>query len=275
MPRVSETPLLKLKDLSRRFHVSGIWLKDESKNPFGTIKDRRSAALFEEANKFKVDKLVLITSGNNGYSLARFAASTPIKVICIVNRRISKSVKKALESQAYQVIEHNLDHKILRPEEIISFGRETEEEVIWDATNGYEDAYNRVVTEILDKCPEVNYVVVPVGSGGIYMGFVQEFERRKSKTKVIGIGTQNTSASFADKLATPWTPYAKALKHYHGLGHTIFRLPENAIKSNFLDFQHVAEFEPSSSIVFAVFSLMKFSAKDKIVLVNSGKAILG
>jgi len=275
MPRVSETPLVKLKDLSKKFRVSGIWIKDESKNPFGTIKDRRSAALFDEANKFKVDKLVLITSGNNGYSLARFAAGTAIKVICIVNRRIAKSVKKVLEGPAYQVIEHNLDHKILRPEEIISFGRETEEEVIWDATNGYEDAYATIVAEILDKCPDVDYVVVPVGSGGIYMGFVQAFERRKSKTKVIGIGTQNTSVSFADKLATPWTPYAKALKYYHGQGHTIFRVPENKIKSTFLDFQHVTDCEPSSAIVFSVFALMKFSSKDKIVLVNSGKSILG
>jgi cysteine synthase len=273
--KISATPLVALEEIAARIGVAGVWLKDESKNPFGTIKDRRSKVLIEEANRFKVDKLVLITSGNNGYSLARFASGTSIKVICVVNRRLDQNVKKILQDTSYQVIEHNLEHKILRPEETISFARETEDEVIWDATNGYEEAYSEVLSEILKDLPDVDYIVVPLGSGGIYMGFVQALEKSKSKARIIGIGAQNTSSSIADKLATPWTPYSKALSHHHKNGHTIFRLGEDAIKQAFMNYQHVIESEPSSAIVFGVFPLMRFAKKSKVVLVNSGKSILG
>lgn len=273
--KINATPLVALEEIAARLGVAEVWLKDESKNPFGTIKDRRSKVLIDEANRFKVDKLVLITSGNNGYSLARFASGTTIKVICVVNRRLDQNVKKRLEETSYQVIEHNLEHKILRPEETISFARETEDEVIWDVTNGYEEAYSEVLAEILKALPDADYIVVPLGSGGIYMGFVQALEKSKSKARIIGIGTQNTSWSIADKLATPWTPYSKALNYHNQNGHSIFRLGEDVIKQTFMNYQHVTETEPSSAIVFGVFSLMHFPPRSKIVLVNSGKSILG
>lgn len=269
-PRKS-TPLKNFPSIGEKFNVKGVFVKDESVNKFGTIKDRRSEFIVREANRLKIDKLVLITAGNNGYSLSQMVKGTPIKVVCIVSRNASPAIKKALHSVAYQVIELNLEHKILRPEEIITFAREREDEVIWDVTNGYEDSYASVVEEILDRVTP-SHLVVPIGSGGLYVGFIQAVDQKGIPSKVIGVGVQNINYSLADKLYTPWTPYAKALEHYQTLGHIIYRLTEDEVRETYERFKNLVECEPSSSTVFAALNKHSFLPDNVVVFVNSGKS---
>ena len=105
------------------------------------------------------------------------------------------------------------------------------------------------------------------------MGRSQEIKHKQIKTKVIGIGVQNTNQSFADKLPTPWTPYAKALENYQKLGHTIYRLTEKETKNTFNMFKNVVDCEPSSSVVFAALDKHKFKPEDIVVFLNSGKTL--
>lgn len=259
----------RLKKINLPF-LKNAYIFDEHLNKFGTIKDRRNEKIIEEALKLHVDKLVLITSGNNGYSLAKMAQSTPIKVVCIVNRRLDEKIKDLLRGISYHVIELNLDQKILRPEELITIVRETEEEVIWDVTNGYEDAYVPIVQEITkDLIPD--YIICPLGSGGIYIGLIEGVEKYSPKTKVIGIGTQSSYQSFADKLSTPWTPYARAIENKNNLGHVVLRLAEDEIKKTFYKYKNLMPSEVSSSVVFSAIEHIPFKPNDKIVFLNSGK----
>ncbi|HLD39182.1 MAG TPA: hypothetical protein VJB05_02620 [archaeon] len=48
-----------------------------SKNPFGTLKDRRSEMIVKRAMEKGIGRLCLITSGNAGYSLARISGNKP------------------------------------------------------------------------------------------------------------------------------------------------------------------------------------------------------
>jgi cysteine synthase len=270
---VVDKNFFEIKEIARDFGIKKIFIKDESLNRFGTIKDRRNSTIIREANRLKIDKLVLITSGNNGYSLSMLSKGTPIKVVCIIDRDLPDEVKSTLRNTAYHVTELNLKHKILRPEELIAFAREREDEVIWDVTNGYEDSYAIVLNEILDKV-NPDYIVVPLGSGGIYTGFVHALERNNTKTKIIGIGVQNTHYSIADKLYTPWTPYTKTLDYYKDLGHKIYRLSEEEIKRMYKRYKQIMSCEPSSSIVFAALEKHDFSQSDVIVFLNSGRTII-
>ncbi|MEK6961499.1 MAG: pyridoxal-phosphate dependent enzyme [Nanoarchaeota archaeon] len=63
MNKSGNTPLIKNNELTQKFGFA-ILIKDESKNPFGTWKDRRSQIIIKKAKDEKVDTLVLITSGN-------------------------------------------------------------------------------------------------------------------------------------------------------------------------------------------------------------------
>ena len=269
----ASTPLIST-DAFKKYNLSQTWIKDESVNLSGTIKDRRNKMILKEADRLKIDKLVIITSGNNGYSLAKFAKETNIKVVCVVNRTLNKEVLDILKKVSYQVIEVNLNEKILRPEEIIAFARERDDEVIWDVTNGYEDAYIPLFGEIFSELKKVDYIVVPLGSGGIYMGAIQAIERFRKNTTVIGVGTQSSYHSTADKLSTPWTPYAKAIENYTKVGHPVFRLTEQEIKSTFQKYQHLARTEPSSCVVFIAPEKFSFKKDDCIVFLNSGRLIV-
>ncbi len=268
-----ETPLLEIDIFKDSHKLKHTFVKDESKNIFGTVKDRRNFQIVQVANRLKVDKIVLITSGNNGYSLSNFTRGTTIKVVCVISKDLPVKIKKLLYDFAYQVIELNLDHKILRPEELITFAREKDDEVIWDVTNGFEENYFSLVDEIF-KDIKPDYIVVPIGSGGIFIGVAEAIEKRGGKTRVIGIGVQNSFQSFADKLPTPWTPYSKALLHYQKMGHPIYRLTEEEIKKTYHKFQNVVDCEPTSAVVFAAPEKHKFKSDDKIVFVNSGKGLV-
>lgn len=268
---IRETPLIKIALFQKEFGLSSVFIKDESKNPFGTIKDRRNFPIVRDASRLRVDKLVLITSGNNGYSLASFAQTTSVKVVAVISQSVSERVKSALRKVAYQILTLNLDYKILRPEELIAFAREKEDETVWEVTNGYDEFYIPIFEEILKKNIFPDYIVVPLGSGGIFHGIVEATERLRKNTKVIGIGSERRQHSIADKLSTPWTPYAKVIQAHQERGHKIYRLTEGQIFKTFAKYRNIVDCEYSSSVVFFAPVVHPFKKTDTIVFINSGK----
>jgi threonine synthase len=268
------TPLIKIKSLCKKFGLNNLFIKVESKNPFGTYKDRSNELIVEKALKECIDKLVTITSGNAGYSLAKFAEGTGIKVINVVDKKLKKSIKERLRKVSYKLIEIDLSKKIWTPEEIVAMSRENPKEVIWDATDGfheYQMGYLKIVEEIKNENPD--FIVTPVGSGGAFCGLYEGIKRFKLKTKLIGIGVKAKWHSFADKLYTPWTPYERKMKAIQKEGHKIIRLNEKEVKQMWEEFKDIIDCEPSAAVVFAVFSKFKFKKDDKIILINSGKGL--
>jgi cysteine synthase len=265
------TPLIEVKSLAKKFHLKGVYVKDESVNPNSTIKDRRNFHIIKEAQRLAVDKLVIITSGSTGNSLIQLAKDTSIKIVCVVNRNLPVRVKRKLHKTAYDVIEiRSLEKKIFRAQDLIALARESADEVIWDVTNGYEEHYHSVVDEILSVI-RPDYIVIPIGSGGIYINIQESLEKRGLNTQVIGVGVKNKLNSFADKLARPWTPYAKALEHYEKNEYPIYRLTEGEIKKAYRTFRNVTTCEPSSSIVFGALYKHHFKPTDTVVFINTGK----
>ena len=175
------TPLIKIKSLCKKFGLDNLYIKDESKNPFGTFKDRRSEFIIQKGFEENVDKFATITSGNAGYSLGKFAKGTGIKIVNFVDKKLKKYIKDELKKVSYKIIEIDLSKKIWAPEEIVTKARENDTEVIWDTTNGfhgYHEGYVRIIEEIQKKGLNPDFIVVPVGSGeafcGLYSG-IREF----------------------------------------------------------------------------------------------------
>lgn len=268
------TPLLKIKKLSKRFRQNNLFIKDESKNPFGTYKDRSSELMVKKAMKECIDKLVTITSGNAGYALGKFAEGTGIKMVNVVDKNLKKSIKEKLKKVSYKLIEIDLSKKIWTPEEIVAMARENSKEVIWDATDGfheYQMGYVKIIEEIKNKKP--NFIVTPVGSGGAFCGLYEGIKKFKLNARLIGVGVKAKWHSFADKLYTPWTPYESKMRKIVKEGSRIIRLNEKEVKQVWKEFKDVIECEPSAAVVFAVFSRIKFKKEDKIILINSGKGL--
>lgn len=268
------TPLIKVKELSKRFGLNNLYIKDESKNPFGTFKDRRSEFIIRRGVEKHIDKFVTVTSGNAGYSLGKFSEGTGIKIVNFVDKKLKKYIKDELKKVSYKVIEIDLSKKIWAPEEIMAMARENDTEVIWDATNGfhgYHEGYVRIAEEIQKKGLSPDFIVVPVGTGEAFCGLYSGVKKFRLKTKLIGVGVKAKWYSFADKLYTPWTPYQSLIKVVLKKKHELIRLNEKEVKQMWREFKNVIECEPSATVVFSVFSKFKFKKNDKIVLINSGK----
>ena len=265
------TPLIKEEYFCKKFGLPNLFIKDESKNPFGTYKDRRSEAIVKKAIDEKIDKLALITSGNAGFSLAKFANGSNLKAVCIVDKKLPVKIYKKLIAVCYKVIRVDLSSNILKPEEVISLARETDEEVIWDVTNGWHKAYENIIKEIKDSRP--NFLITPIGSGEAFIGLFNGIKKYKLNTTLIGVAPKS-NPSFADKLHTPWTPYASKMKSIFWRKHKVVRLSEETVEQTYSLARKHIKCEPSSAIVFGVLPDLKIKKEDKIIVINSGRGLL-
>lgn len=277
---IGNTPLVKSTELEEEFGICNLLVKDESKNPFGTFKDRRNALAIDEAMEERVDKIVLITSGNAGYSLARLAEGTDMKVVCIVDVATNPGIRESLEEYSYRVIEVDLSHKILQTEDVVKLARETSDEVILDVTNGYHTAFQSIVTEIKKEVPD--YLITPLGSGEAYVGLYQGLKKHRLKTILIGAGVHqlrdhelelHVHPSIADKLYTPYTPYRKKIMSILEEGNLYFHLSDEQIIDAYKKINSAISCEPSSAAAFAALPKLDIDKDSKVIVVNSGKGI--
>ena len=246
-----------------------IFVQDESKNIYGTWKDRRSKYIIQKALNEGVQKLSLITSGNAGYSLAMHARPHGIQVVCIVDQKLKDGVKNKLREVCH-VIEVELGTKILKPEEVIALVRMNEHESVWDVTNGYSESYVSIISEL--PRPHPDFLICPVGSGEAFVGLYQAIKENHLHTKLIGVGVEECS-SFADKLSTPWTPYANKISEILTEGHQLLRLSEKQVKTTYEKYTGSYKSEPSAVVVWAALEFVDISSSSNIVIVNSGEGL--
>lgn len=75
------TPVYKLTRLAGELGVKNLWLKDESRNPSASFKDRASAILVARAQEITAEVVVTASTGNAGAALACMAAAVGQKAI--------------------------------------------------------------------------------------------------------------------------------------------------------------------------------------------------
>jgi len=267
---VGNTHLIKIKKLCALFNLPNLFIKDESENPFGTIKDRRTSFIVEKAVESNVDKLVLITSGNDGYSLGKFCEGTKVKLVNVIDKTTNNAIKQKLR-ECSQVIAKDLSHKI-SSEELINIAKESPKEIVWDVCTGFFEAHESLFSEIMGVNPSV--IVLPVGSGNTFVSLYNSIKKHKNRTKLVGVTSKNTNHSFADKLANPFPAYKTEYEQMLKEGHQLIRLDEAEIKSAYAEFKNFVVCEPSSTVVFAALKKLKLSREQTVVVINSGKGLI-
>ena len=91
---VGRTPLVRLKNVEREYGLRAkLFVKVESMNPVGSVKDRVAAEILraaEESGKLNADTtLIEPTSGNTGIGLAALAAAKGYKMIIVMPETMS------------------------------------------------------------------------------------------------------------------------------------------------------------------------------------------
>ena len=271
MENKQRTSLIKNERLSEMFNLPNLWIKDEGENTYGTHKDRRSKLILQKAINDRIDKLVLITSGNAGYSLGMLAKEFGIKIICIIDKNLKKSIRRKLDLCS-TTVEVDLSKRILKPADTMALARENNDEAILDVTNGFHNAYGELLCEIAEKNPEI--IILPLGSGETFVGIYNEIEKLKLKTKLIGVSVKNKWESYADKLCTPYTPYKSKIQSILTKGHKIIYLTEEEVKKAYKRSKRYFNVEPSSSVIFGILSKLNVKKDARIILINSGKGLV-
>src|SRR4029079_19251059 len=75
------TPVFNLSRLAEKLGLKYLWLKDESRNPTASFKDRASAIVVARAQEIGAEVVVTASTGNAGAALAGMSAAVGQKAI--------------------------------------------------------------------------------------------------------------------------------------------------------------------------------------------------
>ena len=75
------TPVYRLERLEKELGLEHLWLKDESRNPTASFKDRASAVVVARARELGAETIVTASTGNAGAALAGMSAAVGQKAV--------------------------------------------------------------------------------------------------------------------------------------------------------------------------------------------------
>jgi cysteine synthase A len=173
---VGKTPHIRI---SKLFPDLEVWIKDERRNPGGSIKDRISLAMVEDAEqqgKLNKDGVIIEpTSGNTGIGLAMTGASKGYRVILVMPESMSVERRNLLFAYGAELV---LTPKALGMKGAIEKARELVKETpgAWMPMQ-FENPANPLIhekttaKEIISDFPEgFDYLITGVGTGGHISG---------------------------------------------------------------------------------------------------------
>lgn len=173
---VGNTPLFKSPGLSSYTGINNLWLKDDSRNPSGSLKDRASAVAIAMANESNSTVIAAASTGNAASSLATLAASAGKKAILFVPKTIPKPKLAQLLIHNAEVICLDCDYDTafeLCQNTCRKFGWYNRNTAVNPFTGEGKKTAALEIAVDLDYTPDV--VICPVGDGciisGLYKGF--------------------------------------------------------------------------------------------------------
>jgi cysteine synthase A len=190
---IGNTPLVKLRKLSPA--GSEIFVKLDSKNPGGSIKDRPALAIINDAEatgKLSAGGTIIEpTSGNTGIAIAMIAAVRGYKCILVMPDTMSKERQAYMKAYGAEIVltpgAEGMKGSVDKAEEIC---RNTPNSII---AGQFDNPANIVAhrtgtgREILADLPDVDYVVAGFGTGGTVSGIALAFKDAGSSAKVIAV----------------------------------------------------------------------------------------
>ena len=194
---IGHTPIVPLRKLTAGL-PGAVWLKFESRNPGGSVKDRIGLAMIDDAEKrgeITPGRTVIVepTSGNTGIALALVGAERGYRVILTMPESMSVERRKLLKAYGAELV--------LTPKEKGMAGAVAEAEQIAAQTpdawvpQQFENPSNPAVhyrttgpeVEAAVAGYELGAFVAGVGTGGTVSGTGRYLKEHLPNTKVIAV----------------------------------------------------------------------------------------
>jgi len=180
------TPLFKIKNFTKKIKYRGkIYVKDETRNPTGSFRDRVATVIVSHALYVGAKKLVCATDGNTGASIAAYAAKAGIECSSVVPKNADYG--KILQMLAYgaEILEYGeiIDEAVLKALEVAlteKYYQATAELNPLSIEGLKTIAYE--IYEVLGKVPD--WLVIPTGSGLTLLSTILGFKELHSLSLV-------------------------------------------------------------------------------------------
>lgn len=175
------TPLVKSKTAVNMFSHVKVYLKDETRNPTGSFRDRAASLIVSHAVSVNVSQLICASDGNHGASIAAYASRANVKCHVIVPSNVDEGKLAQMIAYGAKVEEYGtLLDDALDKAISIAFKRgyyQASAELNTLSIEGLKTiAYE--IYEFLGNKPD--WIIIPTGSGltfySIYKGFTELLE---------------------------------------------------------------------------------------------------
>ncbi len=98
------TPLLPARRLGTALGCEDLWLKDESRNPTGSFKDRLCAVAVAKARASGAKTVAVSSTGNQGSSLAAYAAAAGLSCVVLTLASIPEPLRVAIQVTGAHIV---------------------------------------------------------------------------------------------------------------------------------------------------------------------------
>lgn len=190
---IGNTPMVELD-----IEGNKIMAKLEYMNPFGSMKDRAAYTVLKSLLKsgFINNDTTIIesSSGNFAIALSGVCAALKMNCICVVDSNLTETNRQIIEKYGGKILQvtiseknqSNQEKRIETVKQFISLNKNT----YW--TNQYnnqliQEAYFTLAKEILEQCPQVECIYIPVSTCGTIAGISFWIKEHKPNVEIIAV----------------------------------------------------------------------------------------
>jgi threonine dehydratase len=193
-----ETPLIKSNILSQLFDIN-LYLKCEFIQEVGSFKIRGASnkALYEIEKGFEGDLLVTASSGNHGIAVAYLAKKLNKKAVIFAPKVATPYKLSLIQSYGGEII-----YKGEYSDQAAIFAKEYAKERNGLFIHAFDDlriieGQATIGLELIEQLKNIDYLLIPVGGGGLIAGISFVIKEMSKKTKIIGIQPEGNPSLYS------------------------------------------------------------------------------
>jgi len=221
--REGGTPLHKAKRLAKQMDLEHLHLKDETRNPTNSYRDRSSALLISNALDLNSAAVVCATSGNIGASLSAYCAKYGIICHVVIPKIVDmgKLAQMLIYDAVIEEYGDMVDKSIERTEKL------AEETGWYQATPELNpliiEAQKTIAFEVVEQIGVPDWLIVSMGSGGtiysVWKGFreLHELGKIKKLPRMVGVQAEGCSPIIDAYLKIKAKKFTKPFTHAIGI----------------------------------------------------------
>ncbi len=198
---IIHTPLLRVPALDKKLGCK-VYLKPENLQITGSFKLRgASNRLLAMSDKQKENGVVCASSGNHGKGVAYIAHLLGVDAVIVMATNYNPAKLRGIKQYGANVLFEGVlsSERIAKADELVEKESKT-------LIHSYDDLYVRagqgtIGIEILEDEPNLDFVVLPIGGGGLISGVSTAVKTIKPSIKVIGVEPKGASRYAASREA--------------------------------------------------------------------------